>query len=261
MSADKRLLPEEQELEHKRAELEEKQNLLADRELELATSRSRLIVFEQIYIEKVGRLYVELDELQAQLAGLRSTQLPDNRESAEAARQAQQQAEESRSEYEQRKQTLGPPSHQPESPPELKALYRTLAKQFHPDATLDPQEKTRRSAIMAQINDAYARGDLTVLQRMSDELAISPEAVSGDGIGAELIRVIRKIAQIDRRLAVLELELAHLEESDLSRLAEQYEDSRQRGQDLLEALAADVTRRIVETRVQIASLEQRWTQQ
>ena len=55
MSADKRLLPEEQELEHKRAELEEEQNLLADRELELATARSRLIVFEQLYMEKVGQ--------------------------------------------------------------------------------------------------------------------------------------------------------------------------------------------------------------
>lgn len=65
--------------------------------------------------------------------------------------------------------------------------------------------------------------------------------------------ISRKIAQIDRRLAVLEQEFAHLKESDLFRLAEQHKDSKQRRQDLLEALAADVTRRIVETRAQIAS--------
>ena len=56
MSTDKRLLPEEQELEAKRGELEEKQSLVADRELELVTARSRLIAFEQLYMEKVGRL-------------------------------------------------------------------------------------------------------------------------------------------------------------------------------------------------------------
>jgi len=203
MSSNKRLLPEEQELERKRAELEEKQDSLADRELELATTRSRLIAFEQIYMEKVGRLYVELDELQSQLASLHSIRAPDNGKTAEAARQAREQAESSRAEYERRKETLGPPSEQKEPTPELKSLYRQLAKQFHPDTTLDPQEKTRRSAIMAQINGAYERGDLKVLQTMSDELAISPEAVLGDGVGAELIRIIRKIAQIDRRLVAL----------------------------------------------------------
>ena len=253
MSSDKHLLPEEQELERKRVELEEKQNLLADRELELATTRSRLIAFEQIYMEKVGRLYVELDELQSQLASLHSTRLPDNRETSEAARQAREQAESSRAEYERRKETLGPSSEQKEPTPELKSLYRRLAKQFHPDTTLDPQEKTRRSAIMAQINDAYERGDLKALQRMSDELAISPEAVLGDGVGAELIRIIRKIAQIDRRLVALEQELMQLKESDVFRLAEQYEEYKQQGRDLLEALAADVTRRIDEVRQQIYS--------
>lgn len=253
MSTGKRLLPEEQELEHKRAELEEKRDLLADRELEMATTQSRLIAFEQVYMEKVGRLYVELDELQTELADRRLKRFPDNYQSAAAARQARGQAEESRAEYERTNESLGPPSNQKEPSTEIKSLYRKLAKLFHPDATLDPQEKSRRSVIMAQINEAYARRDLATLQRMSDDLAISPEAISGDGIGAELIRIIRKIAQIDRRLIVLEQELTDMKNSDLFRLAEQYEESKQRGQDLLDALAVDVTRRIVETRAQIAS--------
>jgi len=253
MSIANRLLPEEQELERKRAELEEKQDLLADRELELATARSRLIAFEQIYMEKVGRLYVELDELQAQLASLHSTRLPNNRETADTARQAREWAESSRAEYERRKETLGPPGEQEVPALELKPLYRQLAKQFHPDTTLDPQEKARRSAIMSQINDAYERGDLKALRTMNDELAISPEAVLGDGIGAELVRIIRKIAQIDRRLVALEQELMQLKESDVFRLAEQHEEYKQQGRDLLETLATDVTRRIDEARARIIS--------
>lgn len=253
MKSDKHLLPEEQELERKRGELEEKQNLLADRELELATTRSRLIAFERIYVEKVGILYVELDELELQLASLHSIQHPNSKETAAAAQRARERAESSRAEYARRKEVLGPPDEQKELSPELKALYRQLAKQFHPDTTLDPQEKTRRSAIMSQINDAYERGDLKALQTMSDELAISPEAVLGDGIGAELIRIIRKIAQIDRRLVAIDQEISHLKESDLFRLAAQYEECKLQGRDLLEALAADVTRRIDEARARIVS--------
>lgn len=254
MNRTKPLLPEEQELERKRAELEDKRTLLADRELELATIRSALNAFEQVYLEKVGRLYVELDELQAQLASLRAAQLGDNDDSSEKVRQAQQQAGESRAEYERRKEVLGPPIERKEPSQELKSLYRRLAKQFHPDGSLDPQEKTQRSVIMAQINEAYARGDVATLQRMDNELAISPEAVSGEGIGVELIRVIRKMAQIDGRLATLEQEIVQLQESELFQLRAQHEESTRQGRDLLDALAVGILRRIAETRAQIAVL-------
>lgn len=252
MKADKVLLPEEQELEHKRSELDEKQSLLADRELELATIRTKAIAFERIYMEKVGRLYVELDELQAQLTRLR---FPDNNLGFTAVRQAEKQAEESRAEYERKERTSDPTVGKIEPSQELKSLYRKLAKQFHPDSTLEPDEKSRGTEIMAQINEAYMRRDLVTLQRMTEELATSPESISGDGIGNELIRVIRKIAQIDRRLAVLEQELISFKKSDLFRLQEQHELGRQQGIDLLERIATDLARRIAETRVQIHELK------
>lgn len=252
MSDSRRLLPEEQELDRKRVELEEMQSLLADRELELASIRARLIAFEQNYMEKVGSLYVELDDLEAQVANWRSERDPHDRQTAQEAKESRQRADASRSEYEHKKGRLSPTVQTQESTQELKSLYRKLAKQFHPDMALDPQEKTRRSVIMVQVNDAYALGNLDALRQLNDELSVSPDAVPGDGIGAELIRVIRKIAQIDRRLTTIEEEIIDLEKSDIFRLAKQYDEYKNRGQDLLDILASDVRRRIVERQAQLA---------
>jgi hypothetical protein len=248
MSDSTQLLPEEQELRRKLSELEERRNLLADRELELATLRARLLAFEHVYMEKVGRLYVELDELEAQLASWRFNRLPDDSRTTEDMRVSREKAQASRVEYEHRKAALGPSGQAPEPPPELKSLYRKLARQYHPDIALDPQEKERRSIIMVQVNEAYTRGDLQALERLSAELAMAPEAVPGDDLGSELIRVIRKIAQIDRRLAAVHEEINSLTESDLGRLMEQSEKARQQGRDLLDMLAADLRRKIVERR-------------
>lgn len=63
MEPNRRLTPEEQELEKKSAELLALETELAQRELELATLRADLRAFEARYIGTVGVLYAELDEI------------------------------------------------------------------------------------------------------------------------------------------------------------------------------------------------------
>src|SRR5581483_5610730 len=84
----RRLKPEEEEIERKRAELAALRMTLADRELEIADLRRHLGAFEGRYLRQVGVLYAELDELNARIAELRARQNPSS--------QAQQQAEEAR---------------------------------------------------------------------------------------------------------------------------------------------------------------------
>ncbi len=127
-----------------------------------------------------------------------------------------------------------------------------MAKRYHPDFALDPQEVQHRSEIMTQVNEAFAHGDYDGLLKLSEELEMMPEAVSGDGTGAELVRVIRKIAQIDVRLAAIDEELETLKHSELCRMADQYEEYRQQGRDLLDMLAADLKRRIAEVEDQLS---------
>jgi hypothetical protein len=45
----------------------------------------------------------------------------------------------------------------------VREVYRKLASALHPDRVQDPQERAEKSRLMAQVNDAYAKGDLLQL--------------------------------------------------------------------------------------------------
>jgi len=60
-----KLSPEERELEKKRGELTELEAQLVQLELDLATLQAELRTFEGRYLRSVGRLYAELDEIEA----------------------------------------------------------------------------------------------------------------------------------------------------------------------------------------------------
>ena len=87
--------------------------------------------------------------------------------------------------------------------PEVKALYREAAKRIHPDLATDGAEKERRTTLMAALNAAYDAGDADAIQRILDGESSRPEAIVGDDIGAQLMRVIRKIAQVRGRFTEL----------------------------------------------------------
>jgi chromosome segregation ATPase len=70
--------PEDAELSRKQSELGELQSRLADLELQLITLRLELGEFENLYHKKVGSLYAELDELEAQIAERQAKREPFN---------------------------------------------------------------------------------------------------------------------------------------------------------------------------------------
>jgi len=81
--------PEERELSRKLRELAELEESLAGRELALATLEAELHVFQVQYLETVGRLYADLDEIEAEIAEREAFRDPGNTaliERAEAAR-------------------------------------------------------------------------------------------------------------------------------------------------------------------------------
>ena len=83
---------------------------------------------------------------------------------------------------------------------DLKKLYRDVAKSLHPDLATDDDDRARRQRFMAEANQAYEEGNETRLREILREWESSPDAIKGDGVAAELIRVIRKIAQVQERL-------------------------------------------------------------
>ncbi len=229
----KHLTPEEEELLRKREELTAVKAALAERELELADFHSQLAVFQGRYMRQVGVLYAELDDWEAKIAELQAKH--DGSESArEHAAQARKQA---RSTYEA---AHGEASKAPDFQPsaDLKALFREVAKRIHPDFAKDKEDELRRTQAMAQANEAYSRGDAETLQRILDEYRDSSDSVPGEGVGAELIRIIRQISQAKKRLAAIEKELNELRQSETALLREDVETAHQQGRDLLDELAA-----------------------
>jgi len=231
--------PEDEELRRKREELVAVRSTLAERELELVDLRSQLAVFEGRYLRQVGFLYAELDEWKARIAELRAS-LDSSPSANEQARQAREQA---RQTYDD-SHGKASQAHDFTPSPELRSLYREVAKRIHPDFAKDAADLERRTRFMAEANRAYEAGDAEALQRILDEYHDGADAAEGEGIGAELIRVIRQISQAKERVSAIEQELAALRQSEIALLKKQAEETEQAGRDLLAELATAVRAKI-----------------
>jgi hypothetical protein len=235
----RRLKPEEEELLRKREDLAAIRLTLAERELELADLRGHLAAFEGRYLRQVGTLYAELDQWKARLADLRAQLAPSVQADARA-QEARQKASET---YENSHGTAsGTTDFIPT--PELKSLFREVAKRIHPDLSRDSEDLARRTRFMAEANRAYACGDAEALQRILDEYQDGADAIEGEGIAVELIRIIRQISMARARVSAIEQELMELRRSAIGLLAVQAEESSVKGRDLLVELAAAVQEQI-----------------
>jgi hypothetical protein len=245
----RRLKPEEEEILRKREELAAIRAALAERELELVDLRHELAAFEGRYLRQVGTLYAELDEWKARIAELKARLDP----SATANVRAEEAREQARQTYED---AHGAASQAPDftPSPDLKRLFREAAKRIHPDFAKDFADLERRTRFMADANRAYEAGDAEALQRILDEYQDGAEAVEGEGIGAELIRIIRQISQAKERLSAIEKELAALRQSEIALLKTQAEKQEQEGRDLLAELAASVKEQIEKAKMEYEAL-------
>src|ERR1700723_1119248 len=149
----RRLKPEEEEILRKREELTAIRAALAERELELVDLRSELAAFEGRYLRQVGALYAELDEWKARISELRAQLDPSAPAKAEAdgaRQQARQTYEDAHGAASETRDFV--PS------PELKSLFREMAKRIHPDFCKDVADLERRTRFMAEANRDYPAG-------------------------------------------------------------------------------------------------------
>lgn len=241
-AADSRLAtPEEQELARKLDEQAALEADLADRELRSANLRAELGAFERQYLHFVGSRYAELDELKARVAERAASEQVGNERAAQAARDARARADETKS-------VAGEKSDQEprkfEASPELKRLYRDVARRIHPDLTSDRDDRSRRQQLMADANSAYEQGDESRLEKILTAYEHSPEAFRGEGPGAELIRAIRRVSQVRGRLAEIEAELQGLLRSDLYQLKTRVDEAEKTGHNVLQDMIAKVDEQI-----------------
>jgi hypothetical protein len=212
----RRETPEEKELNKKKSELEALEVELAHRELDLATLKAELNVFENRYLRIVGVRYAELDEIEAQIAEALARLNPEDHKAQQRAKEARAQAQESAAttgDVQAKQETIKfKPSEN------LKKLYREVAKLIHPELATDEEDRIRRQLLMAEANRAFEDRDEERLKAILREWEESPESVKREGTGVELVRIIRKVAQVEERLRSIEIEINELRESDLYKL-------------------------------------------
>jgi len=77
-----------------------------------------------------------------------------------------------------------------------------------------------------------------------DDWESSPDSVKGEGAGAELVRTIRKIAQIKNRLETIKKEMTALKQSELYHLMIKIEEEKKAGRDILAEMAREINKEI-----------------
>ncbi len=229
------LAPESVELNKKQAVLERLKDRLADSEEEMADLRADLERFEAQYTMEVGRLYAEFDEIEAQIAEEEAKLVPDDQEIRKKAEEFRRRAEESAARAND--ENFEVISFRLRPTPEAKKAYHDLARVIHPDLALDSAEKERRHGLMAKLNEAYSAGDQMLLNKLVDDFRTSPDQVTGDSVGDDLVRAIRQISQIKYRMVELFEEKQRTEASELFTLNQKAQAEIAEGRNMLKQMA------------------------
>lgn len=234
--------PEQAEAERLGAELAELLAALAEAELELATVKAQLSQFEDEYLRRVASRMARLDSLVARSeASGEAGRGEATRADPKARREdgADQDVHGGANEVPKRSD-----SSKFEPTEDSQALYRRLARRLHPDLASDDKEREARTVLMAEVNEAYSRGDIRALRRIEAASMFDAGDVRGSDVGAVLVRRLREIASVKRRLSELHQEYEVLERSPLFALWTEVNDAAARGRDLLQELCDELDREI-----------------
>ena len=220
------------DMEGLRARATELDAMLVERGAEVARAQADLDAFEVRYRQQVGTLHEQLDTLELAIAEAELGELSKRLGSGPGATDK------------------APVGARPEAPPRftsdaVRALFRDVAKAIHPDLASDEVTRDRRHALMVEANKAYAVGDEERLRLILQAWERSPEAVPGSDPEAMRLRLVRRIAQVEEQLAVLESDLAALKDSPLGRLKAMVDEAAAKRKDLVRDMVARLKRDIM----------------
>ena len=243
--------PDQEEVVRKKQELEELEQELADNELDLSTARRDLNMFEHRYQHAVGSKYAELDRLKASVLEMATRIHPDSKDFRSQAEAAREQAEQSAHNWEAHQEEAEGDISEPSE--ELKKMFRDAAKKIHPDLTTDLEERERRHALMARLNQAYELGDLEQVKAILNDWEVISD---WDQLtpGKQLSRLLKQIGQVRHRFNQIQTELEQLKLSEMFRLKNFIQNSEKQGDDVLADMVTDVEEKIENLRIRVKNL-------
>jgi hypothetical protein len=189
------------------------------------------------------RLLFNSTQLDAQIAKAEMEQAPDDVIIKEYAHAAEKRAKTSAEEV---GLTEAQPKPPPEITPEIKQSYRRAVKLMHPDLALTQHERQRRTELMIQVNLAYERGNREAIEKLIREYGEDPEAIVGEDVASRIVKMIRRIAQLRRRLGELQTEIEAHQKTELFQFRQTIHKAEAKGDNPLGDLAQRLTSSISE---------------
>ena len=241
-------LSEELELTRLEGEQSQLTEQVASSELELETTKTETTQFQRRYYQTVGRLYVELDELEAGITRAIAEESPGDVAAQAQAKAAQEQARKSAEEAGLIEAQPIPP---PVITPECKQAFRKAAMLMHPDRATSAVEVKRRTILMAQVNLAYESGNQQAIEKLMLEFGQDPEAIAGGDVASRIVKAIRRIAQLRRRLGEIQQELEAQKQTEIYQLKTTIEETEAMGGDPLGDLAQQLLQELSERKIRL----------
>ncbi len=141
------------------------------------------------------------------------------------------------------------PEPEPVSPKEIKRMYRTLTKQYHPDLAEDDEDRAFRTEQMSKINEAYAAKDGSILKKLVDDLEANQfrkRTPTEPLLSKEeqIKKLQADLFKVQNRLHRIRRELRTLHNRSSVKLGLEAKLAKRSGRDLLEEMAADMKRKI-----------------
>jgi len=246
----RKLSPEEEELENKKAILSKLSSQLADLQLEISTVNSEVESFRGMYLNRLGKKFLYLDELLAKVAQADFEHTPNDESSAKKAEEANERMKATAEEVgEYTEESYEAEPFKPGE--ELKLLFRKVAKLIHPDLAKDDEDRVRRERLMQQANEAYSNYDTTRLQEILDNEKLSDDK-DYSNIAEKLVVTIRLIASAKIQIEKMHGILEQLKSSEDWTLKTKYETSIATGTDIFDQMEKEIDERIEELKNALA---------
>lgn len=241
------------ELTRRREQLQDLQRYLALLEADHDGLRAKLLGFRQRYLDALGLLMRELDELEGQLHQA-TTLLSDTlkRQGVDVAvppppvAKAWPDLPALPAAVPLPAEPSGPLTDLP--PPSLKTLYRRAAMRLHPDfAPAGPERAVCEQRMMA-VNDAYERGDRGTLERLLLASGELPEKVLGGP--ADAVRAWLGLCEhlVQGRIRIVQAQTAWLQSQQMNDLRIAIERAERGSMRPLDIMASRLRAQVAERR-------------
>jgi hypothetical protein len=126
--------------------------------------------------------------------------------------------------------------------PDIKVLYRKLARRYHPDLARNDADRLQANSQMAEINQAYEAGDLPTLMSLAGIAIPYGVDLSRPPLKASEFqnKSLTEAEQIELKLKAVRQHITRLSDLPIVRLSLEVKLARHQGRDLLHEMASEL---------------------